>query len=189
MLSFFRDSWAGIIFTIPMRTTEVAPGPSPLGSLGCTKSIGAMTSPQTSKTTDFIWARVDQLVVLGMGDIPPLIGNPYNGYINPYYWVDDYPLLYGNNGSLDPSTYDFMRTFYRFLRIEICHYLNQNYSPHEMSLHHPIWCIVGISYIIYLSDGLDICWVRFRFHLDSTTSTLQPKRAFFFSNFLQQAFI
>ena len=33
--------------------------------------------------------------------IPPLIGNPYNGYINPYYWVDDHPLLYGNNGSLD----------------------------------------------------------------------------------------
>ena len=25
--------------------------------------------------------------------------NPYNGYINPYYWVDDHPLLYGNNGS------------------------------------------------------------------------------------------
>ncbi len=40
-----------------------------------------------------------------MGIIPPLIGNPYNGYINPYYWVDDHPLFYGNNGSLDPSTY------------------------------------------------------------------------------------
>ena len=37
--------------------------------------------------------------------IPPLLGNPYNGYMNPYYWVDDHPLLYGNNGSLDPSTY------------------------------------------------------------------------------------
>ena len=35
--------------------------------------------------------------------IQPLIGNPYNGYINPYYWVDDHPLLYGNTGSLDPS--------------------------------------------------------------------------------------
>lgn len=23
-----------------------------------------------------------------MGMIPPLIGNPYNGYIKPYYWVD-----------------------------------------------------------------------------------------------------
>ena len=43
-------------------------------------------------------------IVLGMA-IPPLIGNPYNGYINPYYWVDDHPLLYGNNGSLDPSTF------------------------------------------------------------------------------------
>ena len=37
--------------------------------------------------------------------IQPLVGNPYNGYINPYYWVDDHPLLYGNNGSLDPSTH------------------------------------------------------------------------------------
>ena len=35
----------------------------------------------------------------------PLIGNPHNGYINPNYWVDDHPLLYGNNGSLDPSTW------------------------------------------------------------------------------------
>ena len=45
-----------------------------------------------------------KLLVLGMV-IPPLIGNPSNGYINPYYWVDDHPLLYGNNGSLDPGTY------------------------------------------------------------------------------------
>ena len=29
------------------------------------------------------------------------------GFINPYYWVDDHPLLYGNNGSLDPSTFGF----------------------------------------------------------------------------------
>ena len=39
-----------------------------------------------------------------MGSHLYIIGNPYNGYINPYYWVDDHPLLYGNNGSLDPST-------------------------------------------------------------------------------------
>ena len=27
-----------------------------------------------------------------LGDklIPPIIGNPYNGYINPYYWVDEF---------------------------------------------------------------------------------------------------
>ena len=46
-----------------------------------------------------------KLLVLGMV-IQPLIGNPYNGYINPYYWVDDHPLLYGNNVSLDPSTHE-----------------------------------------------------------------------------------
>ncbi len=57
--------------------------------------------------TNQIWTYEpgSKLVVLGMA-IPPLIGNPYNGYINPYYWVDDHPLLYGNNVSLDPSTYD-----------------------------------------------------------------------------------
>ena len=44
-----------------------------------------------------------KLLVLGMV-IQPLIGNPCNGYINPYYWVDDHSLLYGNNGSLDPGT-------------------------------------------------------------------------------------
>ena len=44
-----------------------------------------------------------KLLELGMV-IQPLIGNPYNGYIKPYYWVDDHPLLYGNNVSLDPST-------------------------------------------------------------------------------------
>ena len=41
-----------------------------------------------------------------IGDGHPTFNrNPYNGYINPYYWVDDHPLIYGNNGSLDPGTY------------------------------------------------------------------------------------
>ena len=41
-----------------------------------------------------------------IGDGHPTFNkNPYNGYINPYYWVDDHPLLYGNNGSLDPGTF------------------------------------------------------------------------------------
>ena len=40
-----------------------------------------------------------------VGDGHPTFNrNRYNGYINPYYWVDDHPLLYGNNGSLDPGT-------------------------------------------------------------------------------------
>ena len=43
-----------------------------------------------------------KLPILGMV-IPSLIENPYNGNINPSYWVDfSHPLLYGNNGSLDP---------------------------------------------------------------------------------------
>ena len=35
----------------------------------------------------YIWPR-SKIPMLGMV-IPPLIGNPYNGDINPYYWVDD----------------------------------------------------------------------------------------------------
>ena len=47
-----------------------------------------------------------------IGDGHPTFNrNPYNGYINPYYWVDDHPLLYGNNGSLDPGNTD-----YQYLR-------------------------------------------------------------------------
>ena len=32
-------------------------------------------------------------VFLGMGKIPPFNRNPYNGYINPYYWVE-FPIPY-----------------------------------------------------------------------------------------------
>ena len=41
-------------------------------------------------------------------DLPPLMTESlFHGHINPYYyWVDDHPLLYGNNGSLDPGTYN-----------------------------------------------------------------------------------
>ena len=42
-----------------------------------------------------------------MGKIPPLIGNPYFMRIHQPLrtWVAEfYPLLYGNNGSLDPGT-------------------------------------------------------------------------------------
>ena len=42
---------------------------------------------------------------------PTFNRNPYNGYIKPYYCVDDHPLLYGNNGSLDPPTYELRTKF------------------------------------------------------------------------------
>ena len=43
-----------------------------------------------------------------IGDGHPTFNrNPYiyNGYINPYFFVDDHPLPQENNGSLDPDTY------------------------------------------------------------------------------------
>ena len=42
---------------------------------------------------------------IGDGRPPTFNRNPFHGYKKPYYWVDDHPLLYGNNGSLDPGTY------------------------------------------------------------------------------------
>ncbi len=54
-----------------------------------------------------------------IGDGHPTFNrNPYksyNGYINPYYWVDDHPLLYGNHGSLDPGTYKWYLCFVFFM--------------------------------------------------------------------------
>ena len=74
-----------------------------------------LVEPKIELKDGFEWPNVpwSKVAILGMV-IPPLIGNPYNGYINPYYWVDDHPLLYGNNGSLDPGTnmvkyFDIMR--------------------------------------------------------------------------------
>ena len=60
---------------------------------------------------NFMCAMV-KVVALAIGDGRPgptfNDRNPYiyNVYINPYYWVDDHPLLYGNNRSLDPGTSD-----------------------------------------------------------------------------------
>ena len=42
-----------------------------------------------SQKPNIIYEPGSKLVVLRMV-IPPLIGSPYNGYINPYYWVDEF---------------------------------------------------------------------------------------------------
>ena len=62
------------------------------------------------------WSKVAILGVV----IPPLIGIAYNWYIKPYYWVDDHPLLYGNNGSLDPIAH----------MIQLHSRFTQRVSPH-----------------------------------------------------------
>ena len=62
-------------------------------------SIKRFTPPETNSSPlkmdgkGRLYEPGSKLLVLGMV-IQPLIGNPYNGYINPYYWVDDHPLLY-----------------------------------------------------------------------------------------------
>lgn len=65
------------------------------------------------KHVESVWLFVDhpRLPNLGMGKSPPLIGNPYDGYINPYFWV-------GFN-----STYRGYNTSYPFIRPSLQSYL------------------------------------------------------------------
>ncbi len=79
-------------------------------------SVGHQPSFPASFTSIFFWSenidtwhiRKHKCAMVKsryIGDGHPTFNrNPFNGYINPYYWVDDHPLLYGNNGSLDPGT-------------------------------------------------------------------------------------
>ena len=50
--------------------------------------------PLKSQPCQTFWGIIHEpgskLLVLGMGDLQPLIGNPLNGYINPYYKVDEF---------------------------------------------------------------------------------------------------
>ena len=58
--------------------------------------------------------------------IAPFVGSPDNGYVNPYYFVDDYPLLNENIGSLDPDrTYKLGFTIGCFIVTKI--YLNDDF--------------------------------------------------------------
>ena len=68
-------------------------------------SSNQRTRPAWVRNISVPWSRLSRF--FGDGRPPTFNRNPYNGYKNPYYWVDDHPLLYiyGNNGSLDPGTH------------------------------------------------------------------------------------
>ncbi len=76
-------------------------GPQELFHILCTASA----------LTKILYEPGSKLLVLGMVIQPLIVINPYNRYINPYYWVDDHPLLHGNNGSLDPGSYTYSLGF------------------------------------------------------------------------------
>ena len=67
-------------------------------------------SEETDKLQESTYVPWSKVAFVGDGH-PTFNRNPYNGYINPYYWVDDHPLLCGNNGSLYPGTYNFIILF------------------------------------------------------------------------------
>ena len=64
------------------------------------KFLGKFHRDQTNEVTP---NEPGSKLLIGDGH-PTFNRNPYNGYINLCYWVDDHPLLYGNIRSLDPST-------------------------------------------------------------------------------------
>ena len=61
-----------------------------------------------------------------------------SGFHEPYYWVDDHALLYGNSGSLDPSTHG-------NLRVPQCH-PHKKYGQ-KLYDYQPPWCL-NISLMI-----------------------------------------
>ena len=114
--------------------------------------------------------------------IPPLIGNPYNGYINPYYWVDDHPLLYGNNGSLDPGTPEFLlsdKTSERKKR-EISDLELKILSSKESMFLSPVLFLKNFFQYFDKNDLEDHqkvpCKISYRHHAVSRKMTKIPKR-------------
>lgn len=66
--------------------------------------------------------------------IAPFVRRPDNGYVNPYYFVDDYPLSNENIGSLDPDrTYKLGYTIGCFVVTKI--YLSDDF----------FWCLFFLS--------------------------------------------
>ena len=63
------------------------------------------------------------------------------GYINPpYYWVDDHPIWYGNNGNLDPGTY--------VTKIQIYVDISQRRSFLDDEFNQNEVCIKGINHFL-----------------------------------------
>ena len=90
------------------------------------------------------WSKV---AILGMV-IPPLIGILiYNGCINPYYWVDEHPLLYGNNESLDPGTHGFKANFNIIKMIHLGRKCCMVGSPPTSDSHHQYWYIFRSGFL------------------------------------------
>ena len=97
-----------------------------------------------------------------IGDGHPTFNrNPYNGYINPYYWVDDRPLLYGNNGSLDPGTYKY-HTPHPPLEFKIHWKMNMEWTKKRR---------FGRWFSFWI-------WVIFRFHVNIQGSRYQKRCLF-----------
>ena len=96
------------------------------------------------------YCKVSLLVVRHMcHGHPTLNRNPYNWYVKPYYWVDDHPLLYGNNGSLDPSTYGFPMVFWS-------HFQDTKRVPHKKTPINPNKALLqekSLKVTIHTVDG------------------------------------
>ena len=76
-----------------------------------------------------------------MGDLPPFNWNPYNGYINPYYWVE-FPIPYYMEMSwelIDPIAYK-----RRIWILETTTHAYEEVAPLEAWIHHSFFWMVAL---------------------------------------------
>ena len=86
--------------------------------------------------------------------------NPYNWYIKPYYWVDDHPLLYGNSGSLDPSSYVLFDLFCYVLFICVSNGILIRFCMLVLLMAVTSWTL-GLSHrILWMLDGAGISAIK-----------------------------
>ncbi len=99
-----------------------------------------------------------------------MVKSPYIGDGHPTFKRNDHPLLYGNNGSLDPGTYIIHTPLQKceIFRLNVCFFLRMFFSSpmppvvfftelHQLCSPTSPTCGEGRGE----SDDLDCCWLRY----------------------------
>ena len=154
------------IWELPCNFSSVILSPTPTAETG---DIQKKPHPQKFiYGHPFVpWSRLSRFI--GDGRPPTFNRNPYNWNIKPYYWVDDHPLLYGKNGSLEPSTFVFFT------------------SPKNSGLRcsfKKVACRTPVfpgnpPFANYERNPLIPCWQRFRSAFQRCVETTLDVRCFF----------
>ena len=109
-----KTSDSGLFSNLPKKVSQQTPAPIPSSKLQDSpikrRLCVAVTHPRLKKLCAGVslvlgGSMVKSRVFWGMGDLTPLMTESLQWVYKPLvwsWWV--YPLLYGNNGSLDPGT-------------------------------------------------------------------------------------